>query len=118
MKPKMFFTSLLRPNADKNQGCQELCSSIHSLHSIKIIHLSRIHRLFELGHKVLVELDQSVCPLGTRREEGGSEMQCTFLLSKATARNDTYTRRVKHAEAVEFIWFATLGLGLFDCLLG
>ena len=76
------------------------------------------HLVLELLQEILVKLDESLRPIGARSKESCPEMEGSLLLAKARARNDTDTRSVKHAEAVELVGLEALFLGLCEGLLG
>ena len=68
----------------------------------------------KLLHKVLVEFRDSANPLGTRRQERSSEMQCVLFLAEARSGDDADSRGVEQAEGVELVWGAAFLLGCFN----
>jgi hypothetical protein len=58
--------------------------------------------------------NQPLRPLGAGRKKRGAEMQRAFLLPKARTSNDTYTRSVEHAEAVELVGLTAFFFRLRD----
>ena len=80
------------------------------------IYLFWVVSLFVLGHELGVELDDALHPVGSRGQEGRTEVQRVLLLTEARARHDTDTRGVQETEAVELVSGAVLGLGGLDRL--
>lgn len=71
-----------------------------------------------LVHKLLVEVDNALHPLGTRSEERSAEVQGALLLTESAAGNDADARLVEELEAVKLVCVAALGLGGVDGALG
>lgn len=71
-----------------------------------------------LVHKVLVELGDSVNPLGARSKESGTEVQGALFLSEAAAGDDADAGGLEQSHAVELVGRAVLGLGGLNSLLG
>ncbi len=71
------------------------------------------HLSSELLHELFVELDDPSNPLGTRRQEGSSEVECVLLLTKSCTRDNTYSGCIEETECVKFV----RGTFLFLCSL-
>ena len=65
-----------------------------------------------------MKLGDPLHPICARREERGSEMQRTRLLTKTGARHDTDARRVQQLMAVELVWTSSGVLRSLHSLLG
>lgn len=63
-----------------------------------------------------MELGQLAHPLRARGEEGGPEVQGSFLLAEARAGNNANAGGVEDFEAVEFVRLSVLFLRLLECL--
>lgn len=71
-----------------------------------------------LVHKLGVELDDALSPVGAGGEECCAEVESVILLAEAGAGDDADTCGVQQGQAVELVGGAALGLGGFNGLGG
>lgn len=78
---------------------------------------NRRGRSSELIHELLVEGHNSVNPIRSGRQKGGTEMVRSWFLAKSGTRHDADAGSIEEAESVEFVGLAVGVFGGGDGLL-